>query len=616
MLANLFRQLLKSSRPGPQQAHWLGNELASAIRLQQSGAHAQAESIYRAVLERNPDHADALHLLGCNLIAQRRLDEAIAVLLRVSGIDPACAEAHYNLAGAYSARGDPGSALKSYGEALRLRPDFVEAHHGVAGVLRLAGNHAEAESCYRKALALRPAFAEGHYNLGNLLHFLGRADEAIASYRNAIEIDPHFVAAHSNLLYMLNCQPGYLPQAIYHEHLAWAERHAEPLMRLAAPHDNAPHAERRLRVGYVSPDFKDHSVTYFFEPVLTHHKRSDFEVWCYYVDQVRDGASERLRELAGHWVECVRWTDEELAQRIRKDRIDILVDLAGHTGANRLLVFARKPAPVQVTYLGYPTSTGLSAINYRLTDWQVDPAGAEAFNAEQPVRLPYSYFCYRAPQGCPEVGRLPALQAGHITFGSFNHSAKMSERVLELWSQVLKAVPGAVLMLKAKSLADARMRERIRQQFARLGVAAERLLLQGWEAETANHLALYNKVDIAVDTYPYNGATTTCEALWMGVPVVTLRGPTHASRMGASLLTAAGLGELIAATPERYVETCVELAADLARLEAMRVGLRARVRDSALMDEAGFTRALETEYRRMWRAWCVRQTLEQAVRTG
>jgi len=607
MLVNLFRQLLKPGRPQRQRTTSLEQELATAVRLQQSGEHAAAESIYRAVLASDPDNAEALHLLGCNLIAQRRLDEAVTVLLRATGTGRDCAEAHYHLADAYRARGDSSGALKSFGDALRLRPDFVAAYMGAASVLRLAGEHAEAESCYRRALAQKPDFAEGHYNLGNLLRFLGRFDEAIASYRNAIAADLHFNAAYDNLLNVLVCHPDHTPQTIYREHLAWADHYTKLLGPPAALRDRDRQRGRRLRVGYVSPDFKNHSVAFFFEPLLAHHDRADFEVWCYYVDAVSDGVSERLRGLAAHWVDCARWTDDELVQRIREDRIDILVDLAGHTKGNRLLVFARKPAPVQVTYLGYPTSTGLPAIDYRITDWQVDPPGAEAYNAERPVRLPASYFCYRPPALSPEVEQLPALQAGHITFGSFNDAVKLSERTLELWAQALKAVPDAMLMLKARSLADAAMRERVRQRFTQRGIAAGRLSLRGWESGTESHLALYNRVDIALDTYPYNGATTTCEALWMGVPVVTLRGATHASRMGASLLTAVGLSELVATSPERYVETCVELAANTARLATMRVMLRARMKASALMDEAGFTRVLESEYRRMWHGWCDRQ---------
>jgi predicted O-linked N-acetylglucosamine transferase (SPINDLY family) len=303
-------------------------------------------------------------------------------------------------------------------------------------------------------------------------------------------------------------------------------------------------------------------------------------------------------------VQCHALSDAQLAQRIRDDGIDILVDLAGHTAGNRLLMFARKPAPVQVTYLGYPTTSGLSAMDYRLSDWEVDPPGYEGLNSERLVRMARSYYCYRPYEGAPEVSALPARQAGHITFGSFNNLAKVSPQLLRLWARVLEAVPGSRLLLKARSLGDAGVRASLLERMQRLGIGAERVQLHGWEAQTGGQLALYAGVDIGLDTYPYNGGTTTCEALWMGVPVVTLAGGTHASRMGASLLKAAGLERLVARSEQSYVELAVELAHDREQLELLRAQMRERLRTSPLLDEEGFTRELEALYRRIWLDRC------------
>jgi hypothetical protein len=381
---------------------------------------------------------------------------------------------------------------------------------------------------------------------------------------------------------------------------------ADPLTPSAPQYRNVPEESRRLRVGYVSPDFWKHPVSNFFEPVLEHHDRGEFDVYCYDTGRVDDDINRRLRTLADVWIDCAALSDDDLARRIGDDRIDILVDLSAHTKNNRLAVFARRPAPVQVSYLGYPTSTGMAAIDYRISDPVLDPDGAETFSVERVARLPHTYFCFRPPPELPAVGPLSALAAGYVTFGSFNNMTKLNAETIERWSAVLSAVPGSKLFVKTKSLEHVQMRKRLSEAFAGHGIAGSRLVLRGWEAETRHHLDHYNEVDIALDPAPYNGVTTTCEALLMGVPVVVLRGDTHLSRMGASLLRAAGLPQLIVETPKEYVEKCVSLADDLAALAALRSQLRERMQTSAVMDEAGFTRALEREYRTMWQTWCRR----------
>ena len=357
-------------------------------------------------------------------------------------------------------------------------------------------------------------------------------------------------------------------------------------------------------MGYVSPDFVNHAVAYFFEPVLAAHDRVCFEVFCYSDVRVPDKVTARLRALSGQWREIAGKTDEQVAALVREDGIDILVDLAGHTARNRLLVFARRPAPVQVTWLGYPNTTGMDAIDYRLTDLVSDPAGAEVRHSEKLVRLPRNFSCYRPSDESPAVGPLPAATAGHITFGCFNHLAKLTPPTLDLWAKVLRDQPASRLLIKSHGLADAETANRVRGEFTARGIEAARIECNGEELSVPRHLGLYNRVDVAFDSAPYNGTTTTCEALWMGVPVLTLAGETHVSRVGASLLTHLGAPEWIAATPADFVAKCRTLTSDLARLSALRAGLRERMRASPLCDAAGFTRDLETRRRCSQAARC------------
>jgi predicted O-linked N-acetylglucosamine transferase (SPINDLY family) len=362
--------------------------------------------------------------------------------------------------------------------------------------------------------------------------------------------------------------------------------------------------DRRLRIGYVSPDFRAHSVASFLEPVLARHDTDNFDVVCYAQVAHPDRTTERLRQLAGHWRDTCAQSDEQVANMIRQDRIDILVDLAGHTRNNRLTVFTHRPAPIQLTYLGYPNTTGLPQIDYRLTDALADPPEADALHTERLVRLPRGFLCYSAPQDAPAVSPLPATAVGHITFGSLNNLAKVNEQVVELWARVLHAVPGAQLLLKGKALCDQATAGRFVEMFARHRIPADRLRLASWAATRAQHLTTYAQVDIALDPFPYNGTTTTCEALWMGVPVVALAGDRHAARVGVSILTHVGLREFIATTPDDYVRTAAGLAADRARLVALRASLRRRMADSPLCDGAAFTRDIEATYRAMWETWC------------
>ena len=365
-----------------------------------------------------------------------------------------------------------------------------------------------------------------------------------------------------------------------------------------------------------SPDFCTHSVAFFIDPILAHHDRRHIEVTCYADVAVPDTTTTRLRTLADSWRNTCRLTDAQVAEMVRADGIDILVDLAGHTADNRLLVFARKPAPVQVTYLGYPNTTGLQTVDYRLTDAWADAEELPNGYTEELVRLPHGFLRYAPPKEAPPVGRLPARETDYVTFGSFNNLPKVNPGVVARWSEILLAVPNSRLLLKTKSFNDEATQERYFGLFAQNGVGREHLDFIGHTPSSREHLALYNQVDIGLDPFPYNGTTTTCEALWMGVPVITLAGEVHAGRVGVSLLSSVGLTELIADTADQYISLAVELAGNVNRLSSLRANLRGRVAASPLCDGQTFTHALEAAYRSMWRRWCKHALTETEATRG
>jgi len=582
------------------------------LALMGQGKLDEAVAEYGEAIRLKPGLAEPYSNLGGVLGRQGRLEEAVAACREAIRIRPDFAEACSNLGAALYQQGDLDEAERACREAIRLKPDHAEAHSNLGSVLRDQGKLDEAIAACRTAIDIRHFSAEAHYNLGNALYDLGRLDETVAAYRQAILFKPDFIQASTGLLTCLNYDARVSNAMLFDAHRAWNERHAQAMPRPAA-YANGRGAGRRLKVGYVSADFRQHSVAYFLEPLLRHHDHDAVEVFCYAQVVRPDAVTARFKALADHWVETAGMSDERLAERIQLDGIDILVDVGGHTAKNRLLVFARKPAPVQVTWLGYPNTTGLDTIDYRLVDAVTDPEGeADAFASETLVRLPGGFLCYGAPKDAPAPGPPPCLadgtgtgtSAGTVTFGSFNNPAKLSSATLDAWAGLLARLPAARLLLKGKPFSYPVTRAWYLERLRRRGVAAERVELVPWAADGAAHLALYDRVDIALDPFPYHGTTTTCEALWMGVPVVMLRGGRHAGRVGASLLSQAGLADLIAGSVEDYVDTAAALAADPARLAGLRRSLRPRMAASPLCDAAAFARNVETAYRTMWQRWC------------
>ncbi|HUV49877.1 MAG TPA: tetratricopeptide repeat protein [Anaerolineae bacterium] len=573
----------------------LGNALIKQGRLEEAAAS------YRKALIIKPDYAEAHNNLGIALIKQGRLEEAAASYRKAIIIKPDYAEAHSNLGNALKEQERLEEAAASYRNALTIKPDFAEAHNNLGNALIEQGRLEEAAASYRKALIIKPDYAEAHNNLGNALIERGQLEEATASYRKALIIKPDYAEAHSNLLRNLNYFPNISGEDIYNESIKWDQQHAKTLLRKEPVYANIKEKERKLRIGYVSPDFRTHSVAYFFEPLIKAHNKENVEVYCYSNVMKPDNVTERLKVEADNWFSIVGKSDEDVAEQIRRDGIDILVDLAGHTAKNRLLVFAYKPAPIQVTWLGYGSTTGMSAIDYRFTDEVADPVGeADNLHSEELIRLESGFLCYKGDESAPEISRLPCLERGYITFGNFNNLTKTTPEVVKFWSDILHALPNAHFLMKSRQLKDEEVKAKYQGMFEKEGISGDRIELFGWLPNKKDHLGLYSKIDIGLDPFPYNGTTTTCEALWMGVPVVTMLGDRHFGRVGASILKHVGLGELIANDPKSYVEIALQLSMDIEKLAALRNGLRDQMINSPLCDASAFARNVEEAYIRMW----------------
>ncbi len=581
----------------------LGNALAAL------GKPEAAIDSFRAALVLDPAHSAARSNLAHALTETGRYVEAAAECRRLLELQPTPA-ARNALARALIQCADAGASAEQYYDeaAALLQQEWQAADDPSATRLALAhchqqrGRWTEAASHYEAILALQPDNPAVHNDLANCYNQLGLIDKAILHYRETYRLAPDFSEALASVLACLNYDPDCPPEQAAAEHRRWAEQVAAPYYPKLARFDNDRDPERRLRIGYVSPDLRRHPVSAIFAPILAAHDRSRVEVTCYYNFPGEDVVTLRLKSLAERWRPVAGIDDNALCDQIRRDRIDILVDLAGHTTHNRLLAFARKPAPIQVSWLGYFNTTGLATMDYFLSDPWSSPPGQERYYVERLLRLPHTRFCYEPPEYMPAVSPLPAEKAGHVTFGCLNNLSKINEKVLALWGKVLQAVPGATLLVQTAALDDAPNRSRFGELCARHGIAPARLELRGF-VPVDQSSASYAAIDIALDPFPFCGGMTSLEALWLGVPVVTLAGETIASRQSASMLMNLSLPELIAEDGAQYVDIAAQLAADLPRLAALRAGLRQRYAASPLMDYAGFARELEAAYRGMWRNW-------------
>lgn len=467
-----------------------------------------------------------------------------------------------------------------------------------------AGDFDSALECYRDCAAAHPGSAKPHVAIANTLATLWRMEECIAAVSTALRVAPLDSELFSGALLYHHYAEHPDSRALFEIHRRYARMVAEKSPpRRVEPYPHSRDPERRLRIGYVSRNFSRHSVGYFIEPVIARHDRSQYSVHCYYTHPDSDETTHRIAQNAEVWRHVAAGSDDALAAMIEQDGIDILIDLGGHTEFNRLGVFARRPAPVQVTWLGYPDTTGLPSIDYRITDAAADPAPeADQRHTERLLRLAPCFLCYQPPPDSPAIADRGTQ--GCIVFGCFNTLYKVNRGTIEIWARILHAMPESRLVLKSASLEHAQTASRLLDCFDQHGIARSRIELRPWATERADHLTVYNGIDIALDTFPYNGTTTTCEALWMGVPVVSLAGDLHMSRVGATLLPAAGLPDLVAASADDYVRVAVNLAHDTARRRAMRGHMRAKLAASPLLDHSSLVSGLERELRATWKTWC------------
>ncbi|MGA3066890.1 MAG: tetratricopeptide repeat protein [Tepidisphaeraceae bacterium] len=609
----------------------------------QTGRNDEAIAFLSRALDLKPASATFQNNLGLALFAAGNVDDAIAAYRQGIALRPDLAEIHNNLADALLARNQPADAVTEFELARVLRPDMPEIKNALAHAQTNLGVHLHAQqrldeaiAAHQKAVELRPDFPLALFNLGAALRAAGRLDDAIVAYRKCLALQPKYPAALNNLanalrdigqldaalvaydqaitaaagtdydapesnrLYTLYFHPDYDAPAILKEHQQWNRRRAAALGSAIAPHRNDRSPDRKIRIGYVSADFRDHPVGLALEPLLENHDHRQFEIVCFTNSEIEDAVTHRLRSCADHWLSIHSLTDRAAADLVRNEKIDVLIDLSLHMAHNRLLLFAQKPAPIQVTYLGYPGTTGLTTIDYRLSDAHLDPPGSDAAYTERTIRLPSTYICWRWSGADEPLSAPPAAKNGYITFGSLNTFCKVTKPTLETWGKLMSQVKGSRLILRAPPGLAA---EWVRESLSRHGISPDRVEITGrmpWD----QYVKLCQTQDIGLDPFPYPGHTTSLDSLWLGVPIITLRGNTAVARGGASILSNLNLSELIAGTPEQYIQIAQNLAGDLSRLADLRVGLRRRILQSPIADAPRFARDVEAAYRRMWHEWC------------
>jgi len=619
-------------RPNHSDAYYaLGN------LLEEEGRHEEAIAAFTQRIRLKPEHAEAHNRLGVSLHANGRLEEATSAFLRAIQLRPDHAQAYSNLGVALQDSGRSQEALAAFRRAIHWNPALAKTHVNLGALLLDLGQVDEGMAILRRAIELQPHLAEGHYNLGIALYRANFLDEALDAYRRAIELNPahaeahcglgvaslvagkseeasqHFhqalllrpqyVIAHSNLVLCEQYRAGVTLAGLARSHAEWDGRHASHHRGSWQPWTLERDSERPLRLGFVSADFRRHPVGFFLAPVLEHLDPRFGEVVCYNNQAGSDDLTRRIAAAAKEWREVFRLDDDALADRIRADRIDVLVDLSGHTEGNRLLVFARRPAPIQITWIGYAGTTGMTAMDYLIADRFHVPPHLEAHYRERILRMPDSYVCFDPPVEAPAVGPLPAHAQGYITFGSFNNLAKLTPEVIATWAEIVRRIPDSRLSLVTRGLGGVGTRKQIHEAFVTAGVDPYRVELRG-KMLRSELFAAYNSIDVALDPFPYSGGMTACEAFWMGVPVVTCPGETFASRHSLSHLSNVGLTETIATDRRQYIELALRLARDLPHLAELRAGLREQVLRSPLCDGERFAQNLMALLRDVWRHWC------------
>jgi protein O-GlcNAc transferase len=629
-----FRKLLSKNSGNPDLL------LNFGILLFQLNKFEDALPVFRKAILANPNMANAHLNLSAALLELDKIEEATSSINQAIRLEPKSADAHFifgtisekigdfshaqekyrsaitqaenylpayiNLGKLLVASGESKEAIQLYNDAISNGLSSVELYNNLGNALASLGHLAEAEKNLQHSIDLNAKFEEAHFNLGNCLSKQGRGNEALEIIRQGLSINPNHFGGGSNFLMTLNYLPSTTEKELYDESRSWAHRFEFKNQINESNLSSEPN--RKIKIGYLSPDFRTHSVSYFFEPLLTSHDRDHFEIYCY-ANVVRpDTTTARLEKKSDYWRSIVSLTDQAVAELVIDDNIDILIDLAGHTAGNRLNVFTMNPAPIQVNWLGYPGTTGLSSMDYRLTDVSADPVGkSDDYHVEKLLRL-NTFLCYSPPPDAPDVAKLPFDETDHITFGSFNNLAKLTPNMIEVWSQILKQIPHSLLHLKCKSFACDETKNKFMEHFSSQGIAKNRLTFLPETSSTKDHLAEYNRIDIGLDTFPYHGTTTTFEALWMGVPVVVLTGDRHASRVGTSILNSLDMENWTANDETQYINIAKEMANSTSDLRSQRSNLRKRMKNSILMNHTAFAENFENTIRQIWQEWCQTQS--------
>jgi len=582
----------------PDHAEALSN-LANTLHTQ--GRLQEALLYYQKALEAKEDFPEVYNQLGNIFFKQNKLEAAIGCFRYALRINPTAAEYHFNLAIALKNQGKSEEAIAAYQKVVELEPASATAYNNLGNLLRDRGRLTEAETSLRRALKLNPNYAEACSNLANILQDQGRLSEATTNYRRALDITPDFAEAHSNLLFCLTQNATMDAETLFSEHCQFGAQFEAPFRANSPQLTNSPDPDRTLQIGFVSGDFYRHAVACFIEPILAHlSKYSQLSLHAYSNNAGEDAVTLDIKGHFAHWHLIVGLSDEALAEKIRADGIDILIDLSGHTAKNRLLTFARKPAPVQASWIGYPCTTGLRAMDYYLADrFLLPPARLDNQFTEKIVRLPAN-APFLPSKNAPPVNILPAMRNGYITFGSFNRPSKLSPSIISLWSQLLRALPDSRMLLGAIPQ-DGNV-DALIDLFAREHIVQERIIFHP-RCSMNDYLGLHQQVDICLDTFPYNGGTTTCHALWMGIPTLTLTGDTLPGRTGAAILEHVGLKDFIASDKDDFVQKGLKWTKDLATLAHLRAELRGRFERSAPVQPALIAAGLERALRIMWQRW-------------
>jgi predicted O-linked N-acetylglucosamine transferase (SPINDLY family) len=563
------------------------NIMTQAIQYHQNGDYDHANQLYQKILISDPQNADALHYSGVIAMQHGKMERAIQLITRAIEICPDISGFHSNLALAYKDNDQLDSALDHYKKAVDLNPNNPVIYFNLGALYQNCSQYENAQIAYEKSLKMNPNQPLLYHNLGHLFLKMGYVQNAITSAKKAMALSPYDPEIQSNYLFALNYSIKHSPENIINEHLKWGQKYQCSIK-------SDIHKSSRIHVGYVSPDFRDHSVSKFIQAILKHHDTKYFNIYCYSNVKKPDHVTNALIETDVKWRDIYYQDDQAVCDQIKSDGIHILVDLAGHSSNNRLMVFAKKPAPIQVSYLGYPNTTGLSQIDYRFVDQHSDPDLSRFSGSEHRMYLPYGFLCYSPSPHSPLITKKSFSK--HTVFGSFNNLPKINQHVIVLWSKILKAVPDSRLLLKTHGFKVNRIKEEYLNNFKGQGIDPSRIQLLASVKKEKDHLSLYDEIDIALDTFPYNGTTTTCEALWMGVPVITLSGEIHAARVGESILNQTGLNVWIAKNETDYIKKAIYLAAHPDERNFCRQNLRDWLTQSLLCRKDLFLKALETQY--------------------